>query len=241
MKFSRYQLNHETIKMNIREKEDLLFAQWRTRYPDDFVIDGAPYPEIFEQSLARCLIILKDVNIDPDDPKADFPLRKQLAEKPHDWWRTIANWCEGISRIHGNETEQPSWSELDKFPLADCLKPFAFMQLKKSTGRGSVHVGTLNEHAKKDRVEIREQINIYQPKMIVCCGVGNLVVEVLEDNSKNLEWKETRRGVRYVKLQLNSQQTFLIDYMHPSARAAKNIVCFGLLDAYREIVNLKAS
>lgn len=221
--------------MNIRKKEDLLFDQWKTRYPNDFVIDGAPYPEVFEKSLARCLIILKDANIDPDDPRADFPLRAQLAETPHDWWRTIANWCEGISRIHGNETEQPSWSELQKVPLADCLKPFAFMQIKKTTGGGSVDADTLSKHTQANKSEIREQINIYQPKMVVCCGVGNLVAGVLEDNPKNLEWKETRRGVRYVNLQLSGQQTILIDYMHPSARAAKNVVCFGLLDAYREI------
>ena len=222
--------------MNIRLNEDFLFAKWKTKYPNDFVIDGAPYPELFESSMSKCLIILKDVNIDPADARGDFPLREQLAKEPHGWWRTVANWCEGISRIHGNETEIPCWSEIKNVPLAHCLKPFAFMQLKKATGVGSVHVGTLNEHAKNDRTEIREQINIYQPKMIVCCGVGNLVAEVLEDNPKNLKWKETRRGVRYVKLQLNSQQTFLIDYMHPSARAAKNIVCFGMLDAYREIV-----
>lgn len=221
--------------MNIREKEDLLFARWKTRYPDDFVIDGAPYPDIFERSGTKCLIILKDVNIDSADPKGDFPLREQLAEKPHDWWRTVANWCEGISRIHRSETENPSWSELENAPLADCLKPFAFMQLKKTTGGGSVDAFTLNFHAKNDRIEIREQINIYQPRMIVCCGVGTLIANVLEDNPQNLEWKTTRRGVRYVQLQLNRQKTFLIDYMHPSARASKNVVCFGLLDAYREI------
>lgn len=221
--------------MNIRKKEDLLFEQWRKKYPNDFVIDGAPYPEVFEISMSRCLIILKDVNIDSADEKRDFPLREQLAEAPHNWWRTIANWCEGISRIHGNETENPSWSELQKVPLADCLKPFAFMQIKKNTGGGSVDADTLGKHTQANKSEIREQINIYQPKMIVCCGVGNLVAEVLEDNPKNLEWKETRRGVRHVKLQLNGQRTFLIDYMHPSVRAAKNIVCFGLLDAYREI------
>lgn len=221
--------------MNIREKENLLFDQWKTRYPNDFVIDGAPYPEVFESSMSKCLIILKDANIDPADARQDFPLRKQLSETPDDWWRTVANWCAGISRIHGNETENPSWSELQKTPLTDCLKPFAFMQLKKTTGVGSVHAGTLIEHAKNDRTEIREQINIYQPKMIVCCGVGNLVADVLKDDTKNLEWKETLRGVRYVQLQLSRQKTFLIDYMHPSARAAKNVVCFGLLDAYREI------
>lgn len=218
--------------MNIRLKEDQLFATWKKKYPNEtFVIDGAPGPESFESSPSRCLIILKDANFDPQEkPEETFDLRKQLLEDPHGWWRTIANWCAGISHIH--ERKNLTWLELEQEDIKHSLQPFAFMQLKKTVGGGSVDAKVIEDHVERDETEIKKQIDIYQPKAIICCGVGAEMVRVLNSS----KWQHTRTGVQYATVDLYGQQTFLIDYMHPSARAAKNIVCFGLLDAYREIV-----
>ena len=217
--------------------EDELFADWKRNYPNQtFVIDGAPCPDSFENSPARCLIILKDVNFDPDEEKEEvFNLRLQLASEPHPWWRTVANWCAGISRLHGEPTHKgPTWKELNNEGIAIALAPFAFMQLKKTVGGGSVAVNLLTDYAKRDKAYIRNQIYIYLPRVIICCGdgVGNNVADLLGGS----EWMESRRGIPFMKIDLDGHPIFLIDFVHPSARVAKNIVCFGILDAYKEIV-----
>jgi len=219
--------------MNIRNQEDELFKSWKKEYPDQmFVIDGAPCPEVYKKSSEKCLIILKDVNIDPKDViKPEFDLRGQLENEPHPWWRTIANWCTAISNVHAGVSNK--WSNLEKSDIRESLKPFAIMQLKKTTGGGSVSAEKINEHEKRDAEFIRKQIDIYEPKVIICCGVGENIANILG----NGEWSESSRGVRYMKLSMDDgYETKIIDYMHPSARAAKNIVCFGLLDVYVEIV-----
>lgn len=222
--------------MGIREKEMELFAAWKQKYAGmypncTFVVDGAPCPASYESSPVKCLIVLKDVNLDSEDPYTEeFPLRDQLADKPHPWWRTVANWCAGISGIH--EEKHLTWDELQKSDIRDSLKPFAFMQLKKVTGGSSIGASVLAEHAVGDRDEILKQIQIYQPAVIICCGVGNLVKGILG----NFDWSMTRRGVQYAIASVDGQRTVVIDYMHPSVRAAKNVVCYGILDAYREVV-----
>jgi len=214
--------------MGIREEEDALFTRWSTRY-DSFVIDGAPNPEAFEASSIRTLIVLKDINA-PED-RGKFDQRNQLATDPHPWWRTVATWCAALSQ-HAKDIP---WSTLRGAPIKDSLASFAFIQLKKTPGGGSVSSGVLAEFARRDANEILTQIIIYKPDVIVCGGVGRLLYDVLGGREP---WKCTARGVDYARLQLpNAQSPILIDYMHPSARARSNVICYGLLDAYREIVS----
>lgn len=205
----------------------------------------APCPEGFKNSEVKCLIILKDANFDPEENPEEFDLRGQLAgekqDEPHDWWRTIANWCAGISSIH--EGKYLSWSELQKINankegIKHSLKSFAFMQLKKTVGVGFINDNALRKHAENDTSQIKEQIDIYRPDVIICCGgvVGNIIAGMFAFP----EWGQTRKGVQFATRDLNGQRTFLINYIHPSARAAKNIVCYGIIDAYREIVATKS-
>jgi len=221
--------------MNIRSNEDQLFALWRQKseYKNKtFVIDGAPCPESFENSPIRCLIILKDPNFgDHENTEEPFNQRNQLATDPDRWWRTVGSWCAGISRI--NQGKVLDWTSLQHEDIKQSLAPFAFMQLKKTPGGASIENGALASHATLDKFEIKAQINIYRPEVIICCGVGAILVNMLG----NTGWQyTTQRGVRYATVDLDGQQAFLIDYMHPSARASKNIVCYGLLDAYAEII-----
>lgn len=244
------------------EKE---FRKWWEGKPENevkeregytFVKDGAPCPDSFKKSPSKCLFILKDANFDPEEKKEMFfDLRSQLAggeteKEPHLWWETIAMWCAGITQIHTDNTKLPSWVELnekvfDKDDLArrkkikDCLKPFAFMQLKKPVGTGSISNNELFKFARKFAKNIKEQIEIYTPEMIVCCGNGKIVAEVL--GHAKTPWKETSRGVQYLHLESNDQPLLLVNYTHPSARVAKNIVCYGLLEAYRELLDKRAA
>lgn len=228
--------------MDILAKEEKLFAAWKQKYAEiypneTFVVDGAPCPASYESSPAKCLIVLKDANFAPQTiPDKTFDLRRQLAsEEPHSWWRRISNWCTGISRIH----ENLSWCEFqhddaDKNRIRQSLKPFAFMQLKKTVGGASISDKNLWAHAKRDETEIRIQIDIYQPTVIICCG--SAVWSSLVAMFRNPESKQTRNGVQYAAMDVNGKRTFLINYMHPSVRASENIICYGILDAYREIV-----
>jgi hypothetical protein len=212
--------------MGIRESEDELFSKWKEKY-GTFVIGGVPCPDAFLASPTKVVFVLKDINA--LDVRGEFDLRLQLERDPHPWWRTIANWCAAISAF----PKTLAWSDVQRIPIKQCLEPFAFMQFKKTAGGGSVNDETLLDYARNDANEIRAQFAIYRPNVIVCCSVGQIVADTLG----GAPWHETERGVPFMKLSLYTDRTtYLINYMHPSARATKNVVCYGLLDAYAEIV-----
>lgn len=223
------------IDIDLRSRENELFNDWkRDRDYPSFVIDGAPRPDVFEDSPAKTVIVLKDINVDKFE--GEFDLRKELEVNPGSFWREkVSPWCAGISNI----SKDLSWSELEDIPVRDSLAPFAFIQLKKTAGKGSVDAKTIREFARKDADWIRQQLGIYEPKVIICAGkpVGKEVARILTD-SPGSDWPRTHRGIPYLELNFYGDRlTYLIDYAHPSARISKHILCYPLLDAYRELMN----
>lgn len=216
--------------MNLRAKEDRLFATWRKKY-DSFVVDGAPNPDALQESWITTVIILKDINAPDFD--GTFDLRRQLATDPDPWWEKVAPWCAGISHL----PKSVPWSELKGMPVRECLGRFAFLQLKKTPGAGSVRGKTLAKFAAADATEIRTQLEIYEPDLIVGAGSG-VAPKVIKHAFGGTEWRRTDRGVRYGRVTMSDgKPAYAVDYMHPSVRVKKSIVCYGLLDAVEEIVS----
>lgn len=100
--------------MEVRAKEDRLFARWRGEYESRgekrFVVDGAPNPQTFVKSHRRTVFVLKDPNFaaaERDEPRI-FQLREQLQFNPDPLWQGVAKWCVCISRL----PERLSWDAL---------------------------------------------------------------------------------------------------------------------------------
>jgi hypothetical protein len=218
--------------MTIREKEDVLFAKWIEKYNEDkgtFIKDGTPFPEEYSKANKKILFLLKDANFEDAHSKANrfYDQREELADKPHMWWDKMRNWCAPLSN---NEL---TWEEITKVKTKDALSSFSFMQLKKLAGGGSVTDVELNETASDDKEFIKEQIDIYSPSFIICCGNGDIVNNHIYNNT--LKQKYTRNGVGYWEVDNNK---FLIDYCHPSARFGTKlagVVALSLAAAVEEL------
>ena len=220
--------------MSIREQEDKLFSRWRKKY-NSFVIDGLPSEEHYLSSKIKTVVVLKDINA-PDIVDGVFNLRHQLENVPHHWWETVSAWCAGMSKVGYSEI---LWSDLyirgNPGICRDRLKNFGIIQIKKSCGVGHLDNKSLWSHAELDAIEIQEQLNMYLPEIIVGAGVGPVLASIIGEGV----YKSTSRGVPYsIHFLAPDRPTFLIHYVHPSARAPKNLLCFGLLDAYAEIVDI---
>ena len=231
---------HETTK-----KEDELFDSWKEGSAG-FVIDGVPNPLAFDSSPTRALFILKEVNI-PDLSK-DFDLRLQLATEPHPWWRKMGSWCAAIS---AKQDDTPDWKDLESYSDDDTmandelikrLAPFAFMQLNKTGGGGTSEDEQLRGSAEANQKYILDQIGIYQPDIIIGCGTGDILFNLFNSLGKVAEAKLTSRGVYYSDHKLSDKKvTTLIHFSHPSARVPRNLLCYGLLDAYREVCSQRTT
>ncbi len=78
---------------------------------------------------------------------------------------------------------------------------------------------------------LREQINLYQPDIIICGGTSGSYFERITEYP-NPDWKQTRHGIWYVT---EPTGRVIIDYSHPEARVKDCLLYYGLVDAVREI------
>lgn len=224
-------------KITLRENE--LFERWREGSAG-FVFDGVPNPYVFESSPVRTLFILKEVNI--PDLDVVFDQRLQLATEPDPWWHKMGSWCAAIS---AKQDITPDWKDLEYYSndeliandeLINRLAPFAFMQLNKTGGGGSSEDQKLRDSAEKNHQRIIDQIGIYQPDVIIGCGTGDILFDLFNSLGPSSKKIQTSRGVYYSDHKLSDRKvSTLIHFSHPSARVPRNLLCYGLLDAYREV------
>lgn len=231
----------------ITKKENDLFENWMKkdgRKP--FIKDGLPSPAEYLGSETKILFILKDANFgisDDDIKNGNFnakpdDMRKKLKTGPHKWWRKVRNWCAPLL------DPSLSWEDVKNKDVVKSLAPFGFMQLKKNAGSGSVAYDTLLEVAKEDSQEIKNQIALYHPDFIVCCGVGEIVYKNVYLGTQEKTF--TPKGVGYWKLKIGGNReksTYIIDYCHPSARFGtkiKGIVALGLVESINYLKDIKS-
>jgi len=226
--------------MNIREQEDMLFKKWMQKKDrNPFIMDGSPSPETYINTKKHILFILKDANFGISEKEQgnlnpehiySYDQRSELRENPDPWWQKVSDWCVPI--LHPTL----EWEEVKQKSIKESLAPFAFMQLKKNAGGGSVKMGKLWQTAREDRNEINEQIAIYQPNFIVCCGVGEIVYKEVFLGKEELKY--TPNGVGYWNVSIKNMNTHIIDFCHPAARFGRKIegtVAFGLTDAINHL------
>ena len=66
---------------------------------------------------------------------------------------------------------------------------------------------------------LQRQVSIYNPKIIVCCGVGN---DLFDNIFKDIAWKQTTRGIWY----LQNDETISVAYYHPNAHIKSNFLYY---------------
>ena len=211
--------------MNLRDKEDELFATWKIDRPG-FVADGIVDEEYYISSSPRLLFILKEVN---DKNNGGWDLRDYIkgGGRPQTW-DNVTRWVEGIRSLH----EDIPWSNLGSINVArrsQALLSIGAVNVKKSPGVHVTDKKALKEIATKDKENFKKQISLYNPDLIICCGVFDLF-RSLTDSEKGQE--TTSRGISYYEF---NSKCHVVSYAHPEARCANNILYYGLIDAVREI------
>lgn len=145
-------------------------------------------------------------------------------------WDNIARWTQGILNLD----KEYSWEELSKNNeerRKTYLKKIGSINLKKTGGGYTSKIKEISKAARENKAIIKNQIEIYKPDIIICCGTaGDLLNSVLEP--KEINWSMTQRGVEYIK----DGQKLIISYSHPEARIRDAYIYYPLIDAVREIL-----
>lgn len=214
--------------MGIKSKEEEIFKKMRKLNPDT-VIDGVVDETQFSDARYKIVYILKEVN-----GGKKWDLREFLYNRGRkQTWNNIARWTEGILNLE-NEI---SWDILkSNNELRRCkeLKKIAVVNLKKTSGGHTSNENEIYREAFNYGDIVKQQINLYKPDFIICCGTKKAFVDVCYKNV-SVEWKMTFRGVWYFYY----DDCVVISFSHPEARINDAFLYYSLIDAVREIKGQK--
>lgn len=214
----------EECKYCIRSKENELFERWQrskkyVKFAKDGIIDHKQWA--FEKY--KILYVLKEVNSDKDN----FDLRDFLkfGSSSTYWktWNNIARWTKAIFE-GGDYLRNISKEEKTKW-----LSRIAAINLKKVGGKSKADDAEIREYAINDSKELGEQIGLYNPDIIICCGRGNgknadllyeNVFQVDGKKSKLSAWQPPIEGYNYFYVQLDDDEKKIpvVSFYHPQMR-----------------------
>lgn len=160
-----------------REKEHL--DAWRRRLPR-FFADGAVDPGTYATAPTRLVFVLRETN--EADASRDWTLAGFLrggakCTRPATWCN-VARWTRAI--LTGLPPHEPVRADLAF--RKDWLQWIAAVNLNKAGGSTQSDLDVVRQKARESAAELRKQIGILDPDLLVCCGRGtdDVVREVLE-------------------------------------------------------------
>ena len=208
--------------LNLEQMQADLFERWKSEKGYTlFISDGIFDTKTWQSQALKVLYVLKEANWEGGCPEKGLCNYLLSEESPTYWktWNNIARWSKAL--LEGGDYP----SEVTKQDKTKWMKRIAFLNLKK-IGGGSVAVNQeIESFAISDKQYIKEQIELCDPDIIICCGRGNgknadlLYYKVFEGVGCS-EWKQTPNKYNYFDLKLpNSVKTIpVISFYHPQMR-----------------------
>jgi len=150
----------------ISKIEEEIFYSIKRKFPGKpFWEDGIVEYNSYSKSSPRILYVLKD----PNAPGESGNLREFLRNGGYGLtWNPVAFWTYGVYN------DFPNWETVMNLDLKmlrlEWLKKIAAINLKKVPGRGNATDKVIKEYALKCIDELKEQIELYCPDMIIVCG-----------------------------------------------------------------------
>ena len=205
------------MKKNRTELINALLFEWQNsdiQYSDNFRFDGIIDEEKYQNASPKVLFICKEPNSKNHNERfvGDFckEWREEGAQYPFAY--RIAEWSYGI------QNKFPPLDELFNLkswetPYRNALSSIAFMNLKKSPGRGKSLYSEMSNSLKREKRFILEQINLIAPEVIIL----GLSWKALRDDLIDIpagDWKQS--GYQISICRWNNMK--IIDFYHPSSR-----------------------
>lgn len=204
------------------DRERKLFEEWRLECPG-LIPDGLVDEEQYSSSPRKLLFLMKEVNGAGVKDLRDF-LRG--GGRPATW-DNIARWVQGLHNLD----REYNWAELERDNDArrlEMLKKICVVNVKKVPGGHTSEARQIHTAGKESAEWLRQQVSIYQPELVICCGTERDYSEII---GRRLDWHMTSRGILY----LREQDRVVISYAHPEARVRDCLLYYGLVDAVKEL------
>ena len=216
----------------IKEQEKQLFSSWEKDHTFDlFLKDGIFDEDEWNNQPIKILYVLKEANFKTNNQEknkkdtltiSDFCndlCNYLLSEKSPTYWKTwnnIVRWTQAIR--YGGEYQRT----ITKADKTKCLKTIAALNIKKEAGSAVANNEEILQYGKRDAEYLRQQIELYQSDIIICCGRGTgKNADILHDYVlKNVsDWQKPIETYNYFLCRLDSSKIVpVISFRHPQIR-----------------------
>ncbi len=129
-----------------------------------------------------------------------------------------------------NSNNLASYINLDNHEKHELLKKIAVLNLKKSGGESISNDDNLQEYASDDWEEIKKQIDIIKPNIIVCGYTFKFIKGMLieENTPSNPNW-----------FYWNTKGQLILDYYHPANQFPSLLNFYGIASIYYHALKAK--
>jgi len=189
-----------------------LLGEWKMQFPfeeSDFYADGIINEELYMQSPPgkKLLFLTKEPNAINHEKNSDrsFVTEWNTMVPEYFFAIRIAEWAYGIHH------DFPPFDGIPK-NRHEYLKRIAFMNVKKSGGKGLAINKTIAETTREQLDNIRKEIDIIEPDIIITGLSEEKIRQILW---KDIAWKDSGYTCKIGR----HENTKIIDFYHPSCRA----------------------
>jgi len=227
--------------------------------------DGVPRPDIYLKQAVRVVFVFREPNLghkpfdmdmraqirDPefraagDGTPRGIPVEYRYPGSIRGWWNSkVAAF--GHAVVHAFQDGSPAKSFAafqrliaDGQRTHDFLFPFGFIQIKKVGGGGTSNPEDITRFARQYRRCLKEQIEMYEPHLIIGCGMppaspARLLNEFVLPGGE--EQRRTRHGkLVWWRYQASARPVAMLEFNHPSFRGSREKKYCALMSAVREI------
>lgn len=199
-----------------------------------FIADGIVDSDVWNAGTKKkILFVLKEAyGTDWDDNTLATWLRRE--HPTVSIWPRVARWVYGLQNT--TATAIPRYrSKLTEEQHKAALDQIAVLNLKKSDGNSESEYGEIAAYARSDREEIKKEIELIDPDIVVCgYTFGILLNEVYQaDKGKTSDnW--------YYYLNLDGKERLYIDFYHPANHYPDLLNYYGITNIYQQALIEKA-
>ena len=169
----------------------------------------------YNKSYLNITFILKETNEKEEDGGYDLTEFLREGAVGGCIWNNVSRFSAGI--IFKEDFDKVE--DLDKHDRKKYLAPISVINLKKAPGKATSNNSEVDKFAKEDREYIKNQVELYNPDLIICGGTGDMFIENILGLGMS-SWTHVSDYFSY----LIYNDTIIVKTYHPACRKSKKRV-----------------
>lgn len=222
-----------------------LFQEWKEKLPSNeidhkngvFIRDGIVCPKLWFAQKVRPLFLLKEAFHGSGDWDLIHDHLLGSGKIGRGTWRRVSEWAYGLMNTTENIIPPFPADETMSFYGNPYLRQIAVVNVKKSNGASNSSMEQINQYAEYDRLQLRRELELIAPTVIVCGYTISSLNIIMEKSIK--DYQQTNPNLYYF-MELNGHDVVVLDYYHPSNRYPAILNYYGLMGIYQQALTQRS-